>query len=94
MYETDTNDVYVENAVVRDIHLIAIMVNAASLASTNIGRLAGQGTPVLNWWHKNYYKKFSLIMFDVQTSVYELFQSVVEGNSFESSIHRSTNIFK
>ena len=33
-------------------------------------------------------------MFDVQTSVYELFQSVVEGNSFESSIHRSTNIFK
>ena len=53
LYETDTNDVYVENAVVRDIRLNAIMVNAASLASIYIyiGRLAGQEraiTSVLN----------------------------------------------
>ena len=52
LYKTDTNDVYVENAVVRDIRLNAIMVNAASLASIYIGRLAGQEraiTSVLNW---------------------------------------------
>ena len=51
LYKTDTNDVYVENAVVRDIRLNAIMVNAASLASIYIGRLAGQEraiTSVLN----------------------------------------------